>query len=243
MKREQNRSYMKMDNKLKLALGFNIVVLLLILIVPNLPERHMFEIKIEPEIVRLGTEFSVEIVFEDIPTSCVLKIVDVATERMIESREFSSVNGKSIVANLFADEEKYPIGLQIARVEAIYGGKKVVREAYFPVSTGYNISAMIRVDPPILRLKPGENATVSVSIEVFDELNRSVSNAMVWVWTDVTNASLTPNLSKTDVNGKTSAILYLPPGNFTQVKLYVTVAKRGHPAFSTSLDIPVMRGG
>ncbi len=232
---------MGMDNKLKLAIGFNVIILLLILIIPNLPERHMFEIQVEPKVVRLGTEFSVKIKFEEIPTSCILKIVDGATNRVIESREFASVSENSLIARFFANEEIYPIGLQIARVEANYGGKKVVREAYFPVSTGVNISAVIDIKPSVLRLRPGENATVDIKIRVCDELNRSVSNAMVWIWTDDVNVSVTPNMSKTDINGETSAVLYLPPGNYTQVIVHVTAAKRGHPVFYTSFEIPILR--
>ncbi len=232
---------MKVDNRLKLAIGFNIVMLLLILIVPNLPERHMFEIQIEPETVPLGSEFSVEIKFDEIPTSCNLEIVNGATGRVIESREFSPVNDKSLTASFFVDEDIYSIGLQIARVKAIFGAKKVVREAYFPVTTGANISAAIDVEPSILRLKVGENATASITVKVFDELNRSVPDAIVWIWTEETNLSITPNLSKTNVYGETSAVLYLPPGNYTGVTIYVTAAKKGHPIFSTYVEIPIFR--
>jgi len=241
MKREQIRSYMKVDNRLKLAIGFNIVMLLLILIVPNLPERHMFEIQIEPKTVPLGSEFSVEVKFDEIPLSCILEIVDGATGRVIESREFSPVNDKSLAASFFVDEDVYSIGLQIARVKANFGGNKVVREAYFPVTTGSNISATIDVEPSILRLKPEENATVSITVKVFDELNRSVPDAIVWIWTEEANMSITPNLSKTNAFGETSAVLYVPPGNYSRVTIYVTAAKKGHPIFSTYIEIPVFR--
>ena len=241
MSREQIRSHMRMDGRLKLAIGFNMVLLLLILVLPNLPERYPFEIQIEPEIVPLGTKFDVKITFKEIPASCTLKIVDGATGREIESKEFSSISERDVVASFIADEEKYSIGLQVARVEANYGEKSVVRETYFPITTGCNISALIYAKPSILHLKPGENATVNLTVKVYDEFNQSVPDAVVWIWTNLTNASLYPNLSRTNMKGETYVILSLPPGNYTKVVVYVTVAKRGHPAFITHIEIPIFR--
>jgi len=167
--------------------------------------------------------------------------VDGATGKVLGKKDFSNVDQKDLVASFFVDEEIYSIGLHIARVEANFKGRNVVREAYFPITTGANISATIDIEPSILRLKPDESANASITVKVLDELNRSVPDATVWIWTEVSNSSVIPNLSRTDTNGETNAILYLPPGNYTRVTLYVTAAKKGHPIFSTYLEIPIFR--
>ncbi len=224
-----------MDDKLKLAIAFNLAFLAFLLLWP-LITAPPFQVEVSPKTVKIGGKVKVEARLPLQSGNVKLVIKNLNLNRVVHEEEVPVKNG--VMVKEVSLDPKLPIGTYAAEVMA---GEQS-NYAIFYIFGGDNLTLNAKADQETIQVKlpEGSNVTsVSTMIRVSVTLEgKPVEGVKVLAVAKGRNATVT-EVSYTDSNGRAILDWSALVSESREYEVVLKALKPGHPVASATVKIDV----